>query len=67
MPSKRPPAVQERAFIEIDIRELRENGAVVIIGEPIIAPMITTRVPKGNFEIVEILLKNLIVKHLIKN
>ncbi len=52
MPSKRPPAVQERAFIEIDIRELKENGAVVISGEPIIAPMITTRVPKGNFEIV---------------
>ena len=52
MPSKRPPAVQEKAYVEIDLRELRENGNVVIIGEPIIAPMITTRVPKGNFEIV---------------
>ena len=52
MPSRRPPAVQEKAYIEIDLRELRENGNVVIIGSPIIAPMITTRVPKGNFEIV---------------
>ncbi len=52
MPSKRPPAVQEKAYVEIDLKELRENGAVVIIGDPIIAPMITTRVPKGNFEIV---------------
>ena len=52
MPSKRPPAVQEKAYIEIDLRELRENGNVVIIGDQIIATMITTRVPKGNFEIV---------------
>lgn len=52
MPSKRPPAVQEKAYVEIDLKELRENGNVVIIGEPIIAPMITTRIPKGNFEIV---------------
>lgn len=52
MPSKRPPAIQEKAYVEIDLKELRENGNVVIIGDPIIAPMITTRVPKGNFEIV---------------
>ena len=52
MPSKRPPAVQEKAYIEIDLNALRSTGDIVLVGDPIIAPMITTRVPKGNFEIV---------------
>lgn len=52
MPSKRPPAVEQKAYIEIDLNEYKQNGNVVLIGEPIIAPLITTRVPKGNFEIV---------------
>ncbi len=52
MSSKRPPAVQKRGYIEIDLNRLYETGEIQTIGEPIIAPTVTTRVPRGKFEIV---------------
>ena len=52
MPSKRPPAVQKTGYIEIDLKHYYETGEVIAIGEPIIAPTITTKIPRGNFEIV---------------
>ena len=52
MSAKRPPAVQRKAYIEIDLDWLQETGEIRTIGEPIIAPTITKRVPKGKFEIV---------------
>lgn len=52
MPAKRPPAVQKKAYIEIDLNHLYETGEVRTIGEPIIAPTVTTKVPRGKFEIV---------------
>lgn len=52
MPANRPPACKEKAYIEIDLELLRGTGEVKIIGTPIIAPTITTKVPKGKFEIV---------------
>jgi hypothetical protein len=51
MPAKRPPACQERAYVPIDLDALKETGEIKIIGEPIIAPTITTKVPRGKFEI----------------
>lgn len=52
MGAKRPPAVQTKAYVEIDLDLLSETGEVRIVGEPIIAPVITTKVPRGKFEIV---------------
>lgn len=52
MSTKRPPAVQNKGYVEIDIDALNETGELKIIGEPIIAPTITTKVPRGKFEIV---------------
>lgn len=52
MSAKRPPAIKKKAFVEIDAKLLSETGEVKIIGEPIFAPEITTRVPKGKFEVV---------------
>lgn len=52
MPTKRPPAVQKKGYVEIDLDALNETGELKIIGEPIIAPTITTKVPRGKFEIV---------------
>lgn len=52
MSAKRPPAIQKKGYIEIDLEHFYETGEVVAIGEPIIAPTITTKVPKGHFEIV---------------
>ena len=52
MGSKRPPAIKESAFVEIDIKKLKETGEIKIIGSPIIAPEITTSIPRGKFEIV---------------
>ncbi len=51
MGAKRPPAVQEKAYIEIDLKTLRETGEILIKGDPIIAPTITEQVPRGKFEI----------------
>lgn len=52
MPAKRPPAVQKKAYIEIDLDHLYDTGEIRVIGEPIVAPTITTKVPRGKFEIV---------------
>lgn len=52
MPSKRPPAVQRKGYIEIDLDHLYKTGEIQCIGDPIVAPMITTKVPRGKFEIV---------------
>ena len=51
MSAKRPPAVQERAYIEIDLKTLKETGEIVLKGAPIIAPTITEQVPRGKFEV----------------
>lgn len=52
MSANRPPAVQERAYVEIDLKTLNETGEIVIKGAPIIAPTITEKVPRGKFEVV---------------
>lgn len=52
MPSKRPPALQKKGYIEIDLEHYNETGEVIAIGDPIVAPTITTKIPRGNFEIV---------------
>lgn len=52
MSAKRPPALQKKAYVEIDYQALKETGEVRIIGSPIVAPTITTKVPRGKFEIV---------------
>lgn len=52
MPSKRPPSIQKKAYVEIDYQTLNDTGEVKIISSPIIAPTITTKVPRGKFEIV---------------
>ena len=49
--ANRPPACTNKAYVEIDIEALQTTGEVIIVGEPIIAPTITTKVPRGNFEI----------------
>ena len=49
--TKRAPKIQEKAYIEIDLQALRETGEIVLIGKPIIAPTITTAVPRGQFEV----------------
>lgn len=51
MPANRPPAVERKAYIEIDLKHLRETGEVVTIGDPFLAPTITSKVPRGKFEI----------------
>ena len=52
MSSKRPPAIQRKGYIEIDLQHFYETGEIITIGEPIIAPEITPKIPRGNFEIV---------------
>ena len=51
MGAKRPPSCTKRAYVEIDLELLESTGEVRIIGSPIIAPTITTKVPRGSFEI----------------
>ena len=51
MGAKRPPACQNKAYVEIDLQLLRSTGEIRIISEPIIAPTITSKVPRGKFEI----------------
>ncbi|MCM1225113.1 MAG: replication/maintenance protein RepL [Lachnospiraceae bacterium] len=51
MSANRPPAIQKTAYVEIDYATLQETGEVKIIGSPIVAPTITTKVPRGKFEI----------------
>ena len=51
MGALRPPACDKRAYIEIDLGLLESTGEIRIIGAPIIAPTITTHVPRGKFEI----------------
>lgn len=51
MPAKRPPAVQKKAYVEIDYDALQTTGEIKIVSEPIVAPTITTKVPRGKFEI----------------
>lgn len=52
MPAKRPPAIQEKVYVEIDKKAYEEDGVFSPVGTPIYAPMVTTKVPRGNFEIV---------------
>jgi len=52
MSSNRPPALKTKAYVEVDIDLLRSTGEIRITGEPIIAPTITEKVPRGKFEIV---------------
>ena len=47
----RPPAIGRKAYVEIDLRLLKETGEIRLVGDPIVAPVITTRVPRGEFEI----------------
>lgn len=51
MSANRPPAVTKKVYIELDEQYLRE-GKLVPIGAPIIAPTVTSSVPRGKFEIV---------------
>ena len=51
MGAKRPPACQNKAYVEIDLELLESTGEIRIISAPIVAPTITTKVPKGKFEI----------------
>lgn len=52
MGSKRPPALQKKMYVEIDPVVLAETGEIKILGEPIVVPEITVRVPRGQFEVV---------------
>lgn len=52
MGAKRPPAIKRKAYVEIDLNLLNSTGEIKIIGAPIEVPVITTKVPRGNFEIV---------------
>lgn len=52
MSAKRPPAIQKECYIRVDYDALRESGELVPIGEPFVAPTITSKVPRGKFEIV---------------
>ena len=52
MPAKRPPAVQRKGYLEIDLDHYYETGEVIALGVPFEAPTITTKVPRGKFEIV---------------
>lgn len=51
MGAKRPPALQKRAYVEIDLERLESTGEIRIVSSPIIAPTITEKVPRGKFEI----------------
>ncbi len=52
MPAKRSPAIQRKGYVEIDLEHFYETGEVVITGRPFEAPTVTTKVPRGKFEIV---------------
>jgi DNA-binding Lrp family transcriptional regulator len=51
MGAKRPPACQRQAYVPIDLELLEATGEIKIVGAPIIAPTVTTKVPRGKFEI----------------
>lgn len=51
MPSKRPPAIKKKCYIEIDYHTLQETGEIKVLSEPILMPEITTVVPRGKFEV----------------
>ena len=51
MGANRPPACKTKAYVEIDLELLESTGEIRIISAPIVAPTITTRVPRGKFEI----------------
>lgn len=44
--------VKKAAYVEIDVNALETTGEINIIGSPIIAPVVTSSVKKGKFEIV---------------
>jgi DNA-binding Lrp family transcriptional regulator len=52
MGALRSKAVSKRAYVEIDLELLRDTGEVRIVGDPIVCPEITTKVPRGKFEVV---------------
>jgi DNA-binding Lrp family transcriptional regulator len=52
MPAKRPKPIESKTYIEIDTKTLHETGELIPIGDPITAPTITTKVPRGKFEII---------------
>lgn len=49
--ANRPPTCKKTAYVEIDLQLLETTGEIKIISEPIIAPTITEKVPRGKFEI----------------
>ena len=51
MGANRAPACKTKAYIELDLKLLQETGEIRMIGQPIIAPTITEKVPRGKFEI----------------
>lgn len=52
MSVQRSAAISNKVYIEIDRSALEEYGEIRAISEPIYAPVITTKVPRGKFEIV---------------
>ena len=52
MPAKRPPAIQDKMYVEIDRIAYEKYGVFEPKGTPILAPTITTKVPRGKFEVV---------------
>ena len=51
MATNRPSAVNKTAYIELDYERLVTTGEIITKGTPIIAPTISTKVPRGKFEI----------------
>ena len=50
MASNRAKAV-EKAYVEIDLKLLQTTGEIKIISEPIICPEVSTKLPRGQFEV----------------
>ena len=52
MSSKRPKPIDNKVYVEINAKILEETGEYVPVSDPIYAPTITSKVPRGKFEIV---------------
>ncbi len=50
--SKRPPAIKKEYYIAIDEEAWTKHHELIPVGDPIEMPVITKRVPSGDFEIV---------------
>lgn len=49
--AKRAPAIQDKVYVEIDRVAYEQHGVFEPIGTPIYAPTVTTKVPRGQFEV----------------